>query len=112
MVNAVIHHRDIIIGITEIHHHNVKITMEVPIETIHNNTNGEGIIDHIHHSVMEINIARPEANTIIDSINKINRVTVLEATIGADHHVEECSPTAGRLVMTKEVIELVKTLKK
>jgi len=109
-MREIILHRVIIIEITEIHHHNVTVTVGVQIEIIRNNITGEAIIGHIHHSVMEPNNTRPKVNSITDKMDKIDRVTVIEAVIGADGHVEGCSPTAGRLEMTKAVIELDKEL--
>jgi len=99
----------IILEIAEIHYHKT-ITVEVRIEIIRNNITVGVIIDHIHHSVTETNNTRPEANTITDRM--IDKITVVEAIIEAVLHVEECSPTVGRLVMTKEVIKLNRGLRK
>jgi len=59
---------------------------------------------------MEINNARQVDNTLTDKMDKIDRITIIEANIEADLYVVECSPTAGRLGMTKAVLELDKEL--
>jgi len=65
-----------------------------------------GIIGHT-----ETNNTHPEANTITDKRDRINKITVTGASIGADLLEEKCSPTAGRLEMTKEILEPDKELK-
>jgi len=77
-----------------------------------NNITGEVIIGYIHHSETETNNTKPEVNSITDKIDKIDRIAEIGAVIWAALHVEECSPTAGRLEMTRAVIKLDKELKK
>jgi len=101
----------VIVEITEIRHHNVTATMEVQIEIIRNNITGVVIIGHIHHNVTGTNNTQPGTNSIADKMDKIGKITIIEEIIGADHHVEECSLTAGRLEMTKVDLKHDKEIK-
>jgi len=106
IMNEVIHSKGMIVEKVEIPLFHKRIIREV------NNITGEVIIGHIHHSETETNKTRPEVNSITDKMGKIDRVRVFGAVIGADLLVEEYSPTAGRLEMIREFIDLEKELKK
>jgi len=111
-MNEVIRHKGMILEIMEIHFFHKIIIQEGKIGMTPNSITGEDIVGHTHNNVTETNNTHPEAIVIIDRRDRINRVTLIETVIGAGHHVEGCSPTAGRLMMTKAVTKLVKTLKK
>jgi len=78
IMNEIIHQKDMILERIEIHlFHKVIIQKG-------NNITGEDIIDHTG-----TNHTHTKANTIIDRRDKINKVTVVGAVIGADLHVGE-----------------------
>jgi len=101
-------HRDIII---ETPNHNETIIQVGQLEMILNNITVEVTIRHIQPNRAEVKSTHPVVNIIIDRV--IDKgITIIEGVTEGDHHEEVCSPTAGRLVMTKEVIEHAKEPKK
>jgi len=113
--NTIIRHKIIIEIITEIHHLKETTIKVVPDGMKLNNITGEDITDHFLHNVMEVSntrieIARPDINLLIDRM--IDKVTIIGAVTGVDHHAGACSPTAGRLVIIKAVTKHVREHKK